>query len=128
MIAAALALAASAPQTILIVDPKHSLIEGVASDGSTIWLSSLVDRAILACTKTCTTLATLPAGLHPFAISWDARAKRIWVAAEEQCEASIQLVSSPSFEPCKGVCTSVLPGSTLIVSGPPAAADSFAKT
>ena len=24
---------------------------------------------------------TLPAGLHPFAISWDARAKRLWVAA-----------------------------------------------
>ena len=82
MILAALALAASAPQTILTVDPKHSLIEGVASDGSTIWLSSLVDRAILACTKTCTTLATLPAGLHPFAISWDARAKRLWVAAD----------------------------------------------
>ena len=81
MIAAALLLAAQ-PQTILTVDPKHSLIEGVASDGSTIWLSSLVDRQILACATTCTTLATLPPGLHPFAISWDSRAKRLWVAAD----------------------------------------------
>lgn len=82
MILAALALLAAQPQTILTVDPKHALIEGVASDGSTIWLSSLVDRQILACTETCTTLATLPPGLHPFAISWDARAKRLWVAAD----------------------------------------------
>ena len=75
-------LLAAQPQTILTVDPKHSLIEGVASDGSTIWLSSLVDRQILACDKACTTLATLPRGLHPFAISWDARSKRLWVAAD----------------------------------------------
>lgn len=44
---------------------------------------------------------------------------RIWVAAEERCESNIQLVSSPSYEPCKGVCAPVLPGSTLIASGPP---------
>lgn len=44
---------------------------------------------------------------------------RIWVVAEERCESNIQLVSSPSYEPCRGVCASVLPGSTLIASGPP---------
>ena len=82
MIAVALLLAAAQPQTILTVDPGHALIEGVASDGRTIWLSSLIDRQILACTNTCSTLATLPPGLHPFAISWDARAKRLWVAAD----------------------------------------------
>ena len=82
MILAALALAASPPQTAVTVDPAHRLVEGVASDGTTIWLSSLVDRQILACGKTCRTLATLPAGLHPFAISWDARSRRLWVAAD----------------------------------------------
>jgi hypothetical protein len=44
---------------------------------------------------------------------------RIWVEADGRCEGSVQLVSSPSYEPCKGVCASVLPGSTLIASGPP---------
>lgn len=44
---------------------------------------------------------------------------RIWVEAEGRCEGSVQMVSSPSYEPCTGVCASVLPGSTLIASGPP---------
>ena len=84
MIAALFAAAAAAvqPQTILTVDPKHQLIEGVATDGSKIWLSSLIDRQILACTTSCKRIATLPAGLHPFAISWDSKRKRLWVAAD----------------------------------------------
>jgi hypothetical protein len=82
VILAALALLASQPQTIVAVDPKHRLIEGVATDGSKIWLSSLIDRQILLCKASCSVIATLPEGLHPFAISWDVRAKRLWVAAD----------------------------------------------
>ena len=82
MILTVLAAAALHPQTVLTVDPTHRLIEGVASDGKTIWLSSLIDRQILACQKSCKTLATLPAGLHPFAIAWDSNRKRLWVAAD----------------------------------------------
>lgn len=44
---------------------------------------------------------------------------RIWLGVEGRCVGEVQLVSSPSYEPCSGVCTSVLPGSTLIASGPP---------
>ena len=33
----------------LTIDPKHRIVEGVASDGSTIWVSSILDRQILAC-------------------------------------------------------------------------------
>jgi hypothetical protein len=44
---------------------------------------------------------------------------RIWVGAEERCAGEVQLVSSPSYEPCRGVCAAVLPPSTLIVRGPP---------
>jgi hypothetical protein len=51
MILSLLAAAALQPQTVLTVDPRHRLIEGVASDGKTIWLSSLIDRQILACRK-----------------------------------------------------------------------------
>jgi DNA-binding beta-propeller fold protein YncE len=80
-----LALAAVATaqlQSVLTIDASHRLIEGVASDGSTIWVSSVLDRQILACRTTCRRLATLPAGLHPFAIAWDGTRRRLWVAAD----------------------------------------------
>lgn len=82
MILALVAAAALQPHTILTIDPKHRLVEGIASDGKTIWVSSILDRQVLACRKSCRTLATLPAGLHPFAIAWDHSARRLWVAAD----------------------------------------------
>jgi len=82
LILTAMAAAALQPQTVVTVDPRHRLIEGVATNGRRIWLSSLIDRKILLCTSRCTTLATLPTGLHPFAIAWDDRRKRLWVAAD----------------------------------------------
>jgi len=88
-----LALAAAAavqPQTVLTIDPKHRLIEGVASDGATIWVSSVLDRQILACKAACRTLAILPAGLHPFAIAWDGGRRRLWIAAD--CPPGVKLI------------------------------------
>jgi sugar lactone lactonase YvrE len=81
LLAMATAVAAQ-PQTVLTIDPKHRLVEGVASDGKTIWVSSILDRQILACQATCRTLATLPEPLHPFAIAWDSLRDRLWVAAD----------------------------------------------
>jgi len=78
---AAVALAAE-PATAVTIDPSHRLIEGVASDGHTIWVSSLIDRQILQCRDLCTAIATLPEGLHPFAIAWDAKRRKLWVAAD----------------------------------------------
>jgi len=88
---AALALMAE-PTTVVAIDPSHRLIEGVASDGRTIWVSSLIDRQILQCRKECTTLATLPEGLHPFAIAWDKRRKRLWVA--EDCPPGVPFIKA----------------------------------
>lgn len=77
------ATAALQLQPVLTIDPKHRIVEGVASDGQTIWVSSLVDRKILACTPaSCRTLMTLPSGLHPFAIAWDQKRDRLWVAGD----------------------------------------------
>jgi hypothetical protein len=77
------AAAAAQLQTVLTIDPKHRLVEGVASDGRTIWVSSILDRTILACRRdACRTLAVLPEGLHPFAIAYDRGRKRLWVAAD----------------------------------------------
>jgi len=78
----AVVAASTQPKTVLTIDPKHRLVEGVASDGRTIWVSSILDRNVLACRKTCRTIAVLPAGLHPFAIAWDSGRKRLWVAAD----------------------------------------------
>lgn len=82
MILALAAAVALQPQTLLNIDPSHRLVEGVASDGKSIWVSSLIDRQILQCRKSCSTMATLPEGLHPFAIAWDSKRKRLWVAAD----------------------------------------------
>jgi len=67
---------------VLTIDPRHRLIEGVASDGSTIWVSSVLDRQILACTRSCRTIATLPQGLRPFGLAWDWGRKILWIAAD----------------------------------------------
>ena len=82
MITAALLLAAAAPQSVVVVPPEHRLIEGVASDGKTIFVSSVLDRQILACESECSLFATLPVGLHPMGMAWDAARKRLWVAAD----------------------------------------------
>lgn len=78
---AALALAAE-PATVVTIDPKHRLIEGVATDGSAIYVSSVLDRQILACVKTCRTIATLPEGHHPLGIAFDWGRKLLWIAAD----------------------------------------------
>lgn len=82
LLAMAAAVAAQPPQTIFTVDPKHRLVEGVASDGKTIWVSSILDRQLLSCQTACRTFATLPEGLHPFAIAWDSLRQRLWIAAD----------------------------------------------
>ena len=93
MIGLILAAAVLQAQPILTIDPRHRIVEGVASDGTTIWVSSLLDRKILACTTTtCRTLVTVPAGLHPFAISWDHKRNRLWVAAD--CPPGVPLIKA----------------------------------
>jgi len=84
--------AAQPPQTVLTIDPKHRLVEGVTSDGKTIWVSSILDRQILACTKACQTFATLPEPLYPFAIAWDSLRQRLWVAAD--CPPGVSVIKA----------------------------------
>ena len=84
MIALAIAAAAAVakPQVVLTLPPEHRLVEGVATDGSTIFVSSVLDRQILACTSRCRTIATLPQGLHPLGIAWDWGRHLLWIAAD----------------------------------------------
>jgi hypothetical protein len=81
-VAAAVAAAAVEPQPLFAIGPEHRLIEGVASDGRTVWVSSVIDRAILVCRKTCRPIARLAEPLHPLGMAWDASRQRLWVAAD----------------------------------------------
>ena len=78
MIAAALALAAANPSVAYTIDPRHRLVEGIASDGTTIWVSSVLDRTIIACRKTCQRLTVLRQ--HPLGMAWDKKRELLWIA------------------------------------------------
>lgn len=83
ILAAVAALASQAqPETVVTIDTRHRLVEGVATDGTAIYVSSVLDRQILACVRTCRTIATLPEGLHPLGIAFDWGRKLIWIAAD----------------------------------------------
>lgn len=77
-----LAAAAAQPSVIATIDPSHRIIEGVATDGSTVWVTSVLDRQIIACAKSCRVISTLPEPLHPFGLAWDWSRRFLWVAAD----------------------------------------------
>lgn len=70
------------PETILAVPAEYRLIEGVASDGGTIWTSSVLGRAIVAHRKGAFRAFPLPDGAGaPLGIAWDAGRQWLWIAA-----------------------------------------------
>lgn len=75
--------AADAPETVISVPGQHRLIEGIATDGKTIWLSSVLDRTILTRTDGKAGSLAMPSGtLHPMGLAWDAKRGWLWVAAD----------------------------------------------
>ena len=84
---ALLALTAAAeppPPTLLFTVPaEHRLIEGIATDGHRIWLSSMLDRTILERDDRGLRTIALPAGIpYPLGIAWDARRRWLWIASD----------------------------------------------
>ena len=82
ILAVGAALAAAVPQPLYAVGPEHRLIEGIATDGRTVWLSSVIDRTILTCRRTCRTFVKLPPGDHPLGMAWDSSRHRLWVTTD----------------------------------------------
>lgn len=82
MILAALALAVGSPSVAYTIDPRHRLIEGIATDGRDVYLSSPFDKAILVCREgKCARRITLgDADVVPMGLAWDAKRKQLWVA------------------------------------------------
>lgn len=78
--AALLAAAAPSPSVAYNLDPSIRLIEGIASDGRTIYLSSPTERVIFACRKRCERQIEFSGEeVVPMGIAWDPRRKQLWV-------------------------------------------------
>lgn len=84
-LAAALLVAAAAtgPSVEFTVPVAHRLVEGIATDGRTIWVSSVVDRTIVARRGGESREWTLPADIaQPLGMAWDARRQWLWIATD----------------------------------------------
>lgn len=84
------------PVIVLEVPATHRLIEGIATDGKTIWLSSVVDRRILTWRGAkLVQILKMPHGTaRPLGMAFDASRNWIWIATD--CP---RIVAS---DPCSG--------------------------
>jgi hypothetical protein len=79
----ALAAAADAPSALISVPAQHAVVEGIATDGRTVWLSSVVDRMIITQSGGKAGRFAMPAGtLHPMGLAWDAARDLLWIATD----------------------------------------------
>ena len=86
LLAAVAAPALPAATTVLTVPASHRLIEGIASDGETIWLSSVVDREILAWRphRALRVRRMPPDTARPLGLAYDAKRHWLWVATDSR--------------------------------------------
>lgn len=89
ILAAALLAAVAAPASpttriILTVPASRRLIEGIASDGETVWLSSVVDREILEWRPhhALRTHSMPPDTARPLGLAYDAKRRWLWIATD----------------------------------------------
>lgn len=113
MLVAALALAAAAPPAIAYrLDPKHRIVEGIASDGKALWVTSILDRAILRCDKVCAPAFMLAGPGHPLGIAYDPTTRWLWVA--------MHCLENKGIKPCEGELRAIDRAGTIRYSGRPA--------
>ena len=80
---AALLFAAAAPATLFTIPAEHRLVEGIASDGKTIWVSSVLDRTIIARAGNSAREVVLPRDVaNPLGMAWDASRGWLWIATD----------------------------------------------
>ncbi len=72
------------PTTLIEVPATHRLIEGIATDGETIWLSSVIDRQILVWKggKLVKVFAMPTGTARPLGLAYDARRHWLWIATD----------------------------------------------
>lgn len=114
MIAALLLVAAVPPPAIAYtIDPKHRIVEGITSDGTDLWLTSILDRAVVKCAATCTTAFTLDGPGHPLGMAWDPSRKWLWIA--------MHCLELKGIAPCEGELRAVDRKGRVRFSGSPGA-------
>lgn len=94
ILAAALLSAAPPPAVAYTINPRHSIVEGIASDGSDLWLTSILDRAVIKCAATCATAFTLDGPAHPLGMAWDPSRQWLWIA--------MHCLELKGIAPCEG--------------------------
>lgn len=83
-------LAQTPPAAELVVPAEYRLIEGVAADGDTIWLSSVLGRAIVEHRRGRFRALPMPPGMGaPLGIAYDASRRWLWIAAN--CPKDLQV-------------------------------------
>ncbi|MDB5711340.1 MAG: hypothetical protein JWL96_3410 [Sphingomonas bacterium] len=88
LLAALLAALAAPAQpdatTVITVPASHRLIEGIATDGETIWLSSVIDREILEWRphRALRARHMPPDAARPLGLAYDAKRRWLWIATD----------------------------------------------
>lgn len=88
------AAAVTAGQAAYQIDPRHQLVEGLATDGRRLFVSSILDRSIIICRERCDKMFELAGPAVPLGISWDPKRKLLWVA--------MHCPKLPGVSPCSG--------------------------
>lgn len=79
----ALGAVADAPQILFTAPAKHRLVEGIATDGDAVWLSSVLYRTILVRNRGTIRRFAMPEGTqHPMGLAFDARRGWLWIATD----------------------------------------------
>jgi hypothetical protein len=80
---ASLVLAASTPSTLFTLPPEHRLVEGIASNGDAVFVSSVFDKVIRVQMTGMMGALTLPGDVaNPLGLAWDAGRKWLWIATD----------------------------------------------
>lgn len=88
-----LAAATAGPSVAFTVPVSHRLVEGIASDGRTFWLSSVIDRTIIDFRDGRVSEWSLPDTVgEPLGMAWDAQRQWLWIATD--------CLDLPGLKPC----------------------------
>lgn len=86
------------PHTLFEVPASEHLIEGIATDGTTVWVTSVLDRHVIAWRDGKRTIITVPAAAGaPFAIAYDAKRRWLWIATNCLDDPMTERCGTPSL-------------------------------
>lgn len=89
---------ADTPKTLFEVPASEHLIEGIASDGRTVWVTSVLDRHVIAWRDGKLTVMRVPESAGaPFAIAYDHARDWLWIATNCMDDPKTEACGAPSL-------------------------------